>query len=79
MYIYVLFHIVFLYDLSQDIEYDSLYCTVDLVALSILCALPCIFEPQPSTLSVYQSLPTGNHKYILYVRESVSCMRAKSL
>ena len=50
----------------------------DLVALSILCALPCIFEPQPSTLSVYQSLPTGNHKYILYVRESVSCMRAKS-
>ena len=36
------FHILFLYDLLQDTEYDSLYCTVNLVALSILYIIVCI-------------------------------------
>ena len=36
MPIYVLFHILFYYGLSQDAEYSSLCCTVGVCCLSIL-------------------------------------------
>ena len=41
-YTYVLFHIIFYYGLSQDIEYSSLYYTGRPCCLSILYIIVCI-------------------------------------
>ena len=38
----IIFHILFSYGLSQDIEYSSLCCIVRLCCLSILCVIVCI-------------------------------------
>ena len=40
--IYILFHILFHYGLSQDIEYSSLCCTIGPCCLSILYVIVCI-------------------------------------
>ena len=41
-YIYIFFQIIFHYKLLQDIEYSSLYYTVNPCCLSILCIVVCI-------------------------------------
>ena len=43
IYIYILFHIIFYYGLSQDIEYSSLYYTGRPCCLSILYIIVCIW------------------------------------
>ena len=50
IYIYVIFHILFHCDLSQDIEYSSLCYTVGFCCLSILYILVCICWPQTPNL-----------------------------
>ena len=42
IHIYVLFHILFHYGLSQDIEYSSLCFTVGPCCLSVLYIIVCI-------------------------------------
>ena len=42
VHIYILFHILFDYGLSQDIEYSSLGYTVGPCCLSVLCILVCV-------------------------------------
>ena len=42
IYIYIVFHILFHYGLSQDIEYSSLHYTVGPCCLSILYMTVCI-------------------------------------
>ena len=66
--IHILFHVLFLYGLSQDIEYSSLCCTVGPCCLSILYILVCIYLSQIPN----PSLSFGNHKSVLYVCEFVS-------
>ena len=71
-YIYILFHILFHYGLSQDIEHSSLCYTTGL-CLSILYIIICTVNPQiPSLSSPKLTLPLGNQKSILYVREFIS-------
>ena len=67
IYMYILFHILFHYGLSQDTKYSSLCYTAGRCCLSILYTTPCICEfqtPSP-TLSQSNSLPLGNHQSIL--------------
>ena len=45
-YIYIVFHILFYYGLSQEIEYSSLCSKVGLCCLSILNVIVCICQPQ---------------------------------
>ena len=45
-HIYILFHILFHYGLSQDIEYSSLCYTVGPCCLSIPYVIVCIYQPQ---------------------------------
>ena len=39
---YILFHIIFSYDLLQDLEYNSLWYTVELCCIPILYVIVCI-------------------------------------
>ena len=51
-YIYILFHILFHYGLSQDIEYSSLCYTVGPCCSSILYIIVCIWESQTPSPSL---------------------------
>ena len=41
-YIYILFHVLLHYGLSEDIEYNSLHYTIRLFCLSIICIYVCV-------------------------------------
>ena len=71
IYIYILFHILFHYGLSQDIEYSSLCSTVGPCCLPILY----MFVSANPKLPIHPSLtplPLSKHKSVLYICESVS-------
>ena len=70
--IYILFHTLFHYGLSQDIEYSSPCYTIGPCCLSVLYKILCICQSQTPNPSLPHPLPLGNHKSILYVCESVS-------
>ena len=68
MYIYVLFHIIFYYDLLQDIEFGSLCYTTRPCFLSILYIIAHIFQSQTPNLTLPAALLSlGNQKSVLYV------------
>ena len=68
IHIYILFHILFHYGLSQDIEYTSFCYRVGPYCLSILYIIVCICSSQTSHPSLsYLSSPLGNYKSVLYV------------
>ena len=74
-YIYIIFHILSHYSLSQDIECSSLYYTVG-PCLSILYIIVCIANPKLPIHAFY--LPKlSNHKSVLYICESVSVSQIK--
>ena len=64
IHIYIVFHILFHYGLSQDIEHSSLCYTVGPCYNSLHLLIPDFQSILPSLL--------GNHKSVLYVCESVS-------
>ena len=65
VYIYLLFHTLFHYGLSKDIEYNSLCYTYDLVVYSVYNSLHLLtWNPTPSLRSLL-FLPLGNHKFVL--------------
>ena len=76
MYLYIFFYILFHYDLSQDIEYSSLCCTVGPCCWSSLHIIVCIpkLPIQPSPIS----FPLGKRKSVLYVCEPVSVLQTSS-
>ena len=70
MHIYIIFHILFHYDLSQDTEYSYLCYTVEPSYLfTHICSLPLLISNSHS----FPPLPTlpGNHKPVLYTYEYV--------
>ena len=56
-YIYIIFHILFHYGLSQEIEYSSLCYTVGPYCLSITDIILCICQSQIPSLSLPTPLP----------------------
>ena len=48
----ILLHVLFHYDLSQDVEYSFLGCTIGLCCLSILYTIVCICSSQISSSSL---------------------------
>ena len=65
VYIYLIFHTLFHYGLSKDIEYNSLCYTYDLVVYSMYNSLHLLtWNPTPSLRSLL-FLPLGNHKFVL--------------
>ena len=70
MHIYIIFHILFHYDLSQDTECSYLCYTVEPSYLfTHICSLPLLISNSHS----FPPLPTlpGNHKPVLYTYEYV--------
>ena len=61
LHIYILFHILSHYGLSQDTEYSSLCYTVGPCCLSILYIIVCICQSQTPTPSLPTFLPLGNY------------------
>ena len=55
-YIYTLFHILFLYGLSQDIDYSSLCYTLGPCCLSILSVIVCIYQKKNVSMCITESL-----------------------
>ena len=72
-HIYILFHILFYYSLSQDIEYSSLCWTVGHCCLSILYIIVCILLISNSQSIPPPPLPLGNHKSVLFVSLFLFC------
>ena len=66
-YIFILFHILFHYDLLQDIEYSSLCYTVGHCCLSVLYILVCICLPQTPNLS----LPAPTHEILMMISVAI--------
>ena len=56
--LYILFHVLFHYSLSQDIEYSFLCCLVGPCCLSILYIIVCICESQTPNPSLPSLTPT---------------------
>ena len=56
---------LFLYGLSQDIDYSFLYCAVPSWCLSILYVTVYIFSPQTPTPCLPTLPPLGTHKSVL--------------
>ena len=72
---YIPFHILFHYSLSQDIEYSSLCYAVGPCCLSIPQVIVSICWPQTPKLSLpHPHFPLGSYKSVLYVCESVSVL-----
>ena len=71
MYIYILFHILFHYDLSQDIEYSALSYALGSCHLSILYSLY-LLVPNCEPMFPQHCLPLGNCKSVSYAWKSVS-------
>ena len=79
LYMYILFHILFHYGLSEDIEYSSLCCTVGAYCLSILCIIVCICSSQTPHPSLSRPPhPLGNHKSVLCVFTGLLKRKLKS-
>ena len=72
IHIYILFHILFHYGLSQDIEYSSLCYTVGTLFIHSIYNSLHLLNPNSQSILPSPLLPLGNHKSILYVCESVS-------
>ena len=70
--IYILFHTLFHYGLSQDIACSSL-CSTAGPRLSILCVLNCICQSQTPPPSLpHTPFPLGSHKSVVYAGQSFS-------
>ena len=73
IYIYTpSFHIFFYYDLSQDIEYNSLWYTIGPYCLSSMYNSFHLLNSDFQFISSPHLLPLSKHKSVLYVCESVS-------
>ena len=70
---HILFHVLFLYGLSQDIEYGSLCVTIGPCCLSIICKS--LHRFIPNSIPSLPHLPLGNHRPVFCAFESVSFCR----
>ena len=68
IYMYIHFHILFHYDLSQDVEYSPLRHTVGPCCASCICQ----FASAKPKLPLLPSHPPGSHQSVLHVCESAS-------
>ena len=75
----ILFQILFLYILSQDIWQSSLCCTAGPHWSIIPYNSVCICQSQTPSLSLpLPAVPFGNHKFVFKVCESVSVLQISS-
>ena len=70
IYVYILFHILSHYGLSQDIDFSSLCYAIESYCLSILYIIVCTLIPNSQLLLPPPSLPLVRHNSLLYVCES---------
>ena len=65
VYIYIISHILFHYELLQNIEHTPLYYAVGPCCLYILYTIVC--NPKLPVLPSPTPLPLGNHKSVVYI------------
>ena len=72
IHIYILFHILFHYGLSQDIEYSSLVLySRTLLYINLIYNTLHLLIPNSQSILPPLPLPIGNHRFVLYVWGSV--------
>ena len=73
-HISILFQILFSSGLLQNVEQTSLCYTVGPCWLSIFNVVMCLCQSQTPDLSLPSLFPLFNHKFVLYVCESISVL-----